>query len=100
MQHEVYLEAEELSKAKRAAYIREHDYLQALQLKFAYALTGHKSQGGQWAHVFVEWPYTEDSADPDFLRWMYTAVTRAQEHLYLIGFPESTFAPSDDPPLL
>jgi len=100
MQQEVYQEAEELPKTKRAAYIHEHDYLQALQLKFAYALTGHKSQGGQWAHVFVEWPFTEDTGDPDFLRWMYTAVTRAQEQLYLIGFPEATFAPSDDPSLL
>ena len=100
IQQGAYAEAEELPKSKRAAFLREHDYLHALQLKFAYALTGHKSQGGQWAHVFVEWPYTEETGDPDFLRWMYTAMTRAQEQLYLIGFPDATFAASDDAPLL
>ncbi|MEK9829228.1 MAG: AAA family ATPase [Schleiferiaceae bacterium] len=100
IQQGAYAEAEELPKSKRATYLREHDYLHALQLKFAYALTGHKSQGGQWAHVFVEWPYTEETGDADFLRWMYTAMTRAQEQLYLIGFPDATFAASDDAPLL
>ena len=84
-------EAQRLPKAQRSEFLREHPYLQALQLKFGYALTGHKSQGGQWPHVFVEWPYTPSPDDVDFIRWMYTAFTRAQESLSLIGFPASTF---------
>ena len=63
-------------------------YYNALQVRFAYAVTCHKAQGGQWKRVFVdpEWK-AEQQADVDFLRWLYTAVTRAQEQLYLINFP-------------
>ena len=85
-------EASHLPKSQRAEFLREHPYVQALQLKFGYALTGHKAQGGQWKEVFIEWPYAPEVDDPDFIRWMYTAFTRAQDKLYLIGFPDSTFA--------
>ncbi len=85
-------EAQHLPKAQRPAFLREHPYLQALQLKFGYALTAHKAQGGQWRDVFIEWPYVPDVDDAEFIRWMYTAFTRGQEYVYLIGFPDSTFA--------
>ena len=55
-------------------------------MKFSYALTCHKSQGGQWPTVFIEKPYLKDGVDIDYLRWLYTAVTRAENKLYLIGF--------------
>ena len=57
-------------------------------MKFSYAITCHKSQGGQWKNVFVEQPYLPNGVDKDYLRWLYTAITRAQERLYLIGFKE------------
>jgi len=85
-------EAQHVPKAQRPAFLREHPYLQALQLKFGYALTAHKAQGGQWRDVFIEWPYVPDVDEAEFIRWMYTAFTRGQDRVYLIGFPDSTFA--------
>ena len=65
-------------------------YLNALQIKFSYALTCHKAQGGQWGHVFVDHGYLpEKSINVDFLRWMYTSFTRAEEHLYLLNFSQN-----------
>jgi exodeoxyribonuclease-5 len=68
-------------------------HFQALQLKFAYAITGHKAQGGQWKNVYLEYPYLADENEMDlsYLRWLYTAFTRATEKIYLIGFPETFF---------
>lgn len=76
-------------KAQRMAKIRENPYYNAVQVKFAYALTCHKSQGGQWATVFVEQGYLpDDRIDREYLRWLYTAVTRASKKLMLLNFAE------------
>ncbi|WP_396173085.1 ATP-dependent RecD-like DNA helicase [Flavobacterium sp.] len=81
---------------EKAAYkkfqkVKENAYFNALQVKFSYAITCHKSQGGQWNTVFVEQPFLPDGVDIDYLRWLYTAVTRAKEKLYLIGFKDENF---------
>lgn len=81
---------------EKAAYkkfqkVKENEYFNALQVKFSYAITCHKSQGGQWNTVFVEQPFLPDGIDVDYLRWLYTAVTRAKEKLYLIGFKDENF---------
>ena len=60
-------------------------------MKFSYAITCHKSQGGQWDRVFIEQPYLPNGINEDYLRWLYTAVTRAKETLYLIGFKNEFF---------
>ena len=76
--------------SRRLKAIRKDDYLNALQVKFAYALTGHKAQGGQWKCVFVAPDYlTNLPPTPDTIRWLYTAFTRATDELYLINFPRS-----------
>ena len=72
--------------------IRKDEYLNALQIKFAYALTCHKSQGGQWDAVFVDQGYlTEDRINQEYLRWLYTAVTRAKKELFLMNFKEAFY---------
>ena len=72
--------------------IKEDEFFNALQIKFAYAITCHKSQGGQWENAFVDLGYfTEDMLDKSYLRWMYTALTRASKKLYLINFKEEFF---------
>lgn len=79
-------------KFKRFLAVRNDPYLNALQVKFAYAVTCHKSQGGQWRRVFVDQGYiTEEMLNKEYLRWIYTAVTRATEKLYLINFKEQFF---------
>ncbi|MFT3796688.1 ATP-dependent DNA helicase [Flavobacterium sp.] len=82
---------DEPNKYKRFQNVKENEYFNALQVKFSYAITCHKSQGGQWDTVFVEQPYLPDGIDRDYIRWLYTAVTRAKEKLYLIGFKEESF---------
>lgn len=68
--------------------VMKSPYYNALQIRFAYAVTCHKAQGGQWKHVFIDPEYKpEQSADPDFYRWLYTALTRAQESVFLIAYP-------------
>ena len=81
----------EKSKYKRFLSVKNNKYFNALQVKFSYAITCHKSQGGQWQKVFVEQPYLPNGMDSDYLRWLYTAVTRAQGQLYLIGFKDDFF---------
>ena len=77
---------------KRLNLIRNDPYLNALQIKFAYALTCHKTQGGQWQNVFVEQGYlTDDMVNTEYMRWLYTAVTRATRKLYLVNFHERFF---------
>tara|TARA_B100000900_G_scaffold265733_1_gene226739 strand:- start:4688 stop:6091 length:1404 start_codon:yes stop_codon:yes gene_type:complete len=72
--------------------IKENPFFNALQIKFSYAITCHKSQGGQWENVFVDLGYfTEDMLDKSFLRWIYTAFTRASQKLYLINFNDDFF---------
>lgn len=83
--------ADEKSKYKQLLGIKKNKYFNALQVKFAYAVTCHKSQGGQWKTVFIEQPYLPDGQNIEYLRWLYTAVTRAQEKVYLIGFNEAFF---------
>ena len=72
--------------------ILEHEYYNALQVKFAYAVTCHKAQGGQWKKVFVDsGQITDEQLNSDFYRWLYTALTRATETVFLVNFPEKTF---------
>ena len=81
-------------KTKKARYkkVRENPFFNALQVKFAYAVTCHKAQGGQWKVVFVDHGYvTEEMIDKEFYRWLYTAFTRATEKLYLVNFHTSFF---------
>jgi ATP-dependent exoDNAse (exonuclease V) alpha subunit len=89
---EVLLDYEdERQQYKKLQKVKENEYFNALQVKFSYAITCHKSQGGQWKTVFVEQPYLPDGIDVDYVRWLYTAITRAQEKLYLIGFKDEYF---------
>lgn len=76
-------------KRSRFKALKKHEYFNALQVKFAYAVTCHKAQGGQWKDVYVDMGYIPEEAMStlDFYRWLYTSVTRAREHLYLINFP-------------
>jgi len=79
------------TKYKQFLSVKNNKYFNALQVKFSYAMTCHKSQGGQWKTVFVEQPYLPEGVSVAYLRWLYTAVTRAQEKLYLIGFSDDYF---------
>ena len=74
------------SKYQKYKKIKENSYLNALNVKFSYSITCHKAQGGQWPIVFIEKPFLKDGINNDYLRWLYTAVTRAENKLYLIGF--------------
>ena len=75
------------SKRKRMESVRENSYYNALQVKYAYAVTCHKAQGGQWRRVFIDQGYiTEDMMTADYYRWLYTAFTRASERLYLVNW--------------
>ncbi len=71
--------------------VKENEFFNGLQVKFSYAITCHKSQGGQWNTVFIEQPYLPDGIDRDYVRWLYTAITRAKDKLYLIGFKDECF---------
>ena len=82
---------DESSAYKKFLGVKKNKYLNSLQVKFSYAITCHKSQGGQWDTVFVEQPYLPNGIDRDYLRWLYTAITRAKEKLYLIGFQDDYF---------
>ena len=85
-------EEEEPDRRRRNALIKKDPYYNALQVKFAYAITCHKAQGGQWPVVFVDQGYlTEEMMDKPYYRWLYTAVTRASEKLYLLNFDERFF---------
>ena len=77
------------SKRKRMEEIRKNPYYNALQVKYGYAVTCHKAQGGEWKRVFVDQGYvSEDMVNPDYYRWLYTAFTRASEKLYLVNWKE------------
>lgn len=82
---------DERSKYKKFLKVKNNKFFNALQVKFSYAMTCHKSQGGQWSTVFVEQPYLKDGVTEDYLRWLYTACTRAKDKLYLIGFKDEFF---------
>ncbi len=79
-------------KALRLNFVKNSSYYNALQVKFSYAITCHKSQGGQWPIVFIDQGFLNDeSVDEGFIRWLYTALTRATEKVYLINFNEAFF---------
>ena len=80
------------SKRKQFETVRNDPYYNALQIKFAYAVTCHKSQGGQWERVFIDQGmFNRQEPTIDYLRWFYTALTRATEKVYLVNFPDSWF---------
>ena len=69
--------------------MKEDPYLNALQIKYAYAVTCHKAQGGQWSQVFIDQGYvTPDMMGQDYYRWLYTAFTRATDNVYLVNWPK------------
>ena len=77
-------------KADRIKAVRNDPFFNALQVKYAYAVTCHKAQGGQWANVYIDQGYmTDDMLTPDYIHWLYTAFTRATEHLYLVNWPKT-----------
>ncbi|MGM9723100.1 MAG: ATP-binding domain-containing protein, partial [Prevotella sp.] len=74
-------------KAERIRKIKQDVYYNALQIKYAYAVTCHKAQGGQWAHVYIDQGYmTDEMLTPDYIHWLYTAFTRASEQLFLVNW--------------
>ena len=79
------------SKKKRYEAVREDKYYNALQLKYANAITCHKSQGGQWRCVFIDNAFWQDELTLDDLKWLYTAITRATEKVYLVNFKDELF---------
>ena len=79
------------SKKKRYEAVREDKYYNALQLKYANAITCHKSQGGQWKCVFIDNPFWQDDLLPDDLKWLYTAITRGVEKVYFVNFRDTFF---------
>jgi exodeoxyribonuclease-5 len=80
------------AKKKKYEKVRDNKYFNALQVKFAYAVTCHKAQGGQWKAVFVDQGYvTDDMLNREYFRWLYTALTRASEKLYLVNFKKEFF---------
>lgn len=81
-------------KSKKTLYekVKKNPYFNALQIKFAYAITCHKAQGGQWKHVYIDHGYfTDEMVNKEFLRWLYTAFTRASEKIYLVNFKKEFF---------
>ena len=95
--HQLFLEVEKdyediKAKAKRYRAIRENPHFNAMQVKFAYAVTCHKAQGGQWKAVFVDrCLFGDETMSKDMLRWLYTAITRATERVYLVNFDDRFF---------
>lgn len=84
---------EEPSRRKKWQLIKENPYFNAVQVKYAYAITGHKAQGGQWDCVFVDQSFfIEDMLNIDYLRWLYTCFTRAKKQLYLVNFKPEFFS--------
>ena len=80
------------TKKKRYEAVREDKYYNALQLKYANAITCHKSQGGQWKCVFIDNAFWQEELTVDDLKWLYTAITRATEKVYLVNFKDELFA--------
>ena len=76
-------------KSDRLKALKGDAYYNALQVKYAYAVTCHKAQGGQWAHVYIDQGYmTDEMLTADYIHWLYTALTRSTEHVYLVNWPE------------
>ena len=88
----VYADYEHIkTKKKRMDAVREDIYFNALQIKYAAAITGHKSQGGQWKCVFIHNPFWRDEISLDEKKWLYTAITRGVERVYLVNFKDNFF---------
>jgi exodeoxyribonuclease-5 len=84
--------ADEPIKGLRMAYLLKNPYFNALQVKFNYAVTCHKAQGGQWPCVFIDQGYlTKEMLNVEYIRWLYTAFTRASERVYLMNFSDDFF---------
>ncbi len=78
------------SKKKKISLIRENEFFNALQVKYGYAITTHKAQGGQWKHVYIDLSFLNyTKVGIEQLKWLYTAITRATERIYLIDIPET-----------
>ena len=78
------------TKTERMKKLREDIYYNAVQVKYAYAVTCHKAQGGQWAHVYIDQGYmTQEMFNADYVHWLYTAITRATERVFLVNWPKS-----------
>lgn len=83
------------NRRDRMKRLRQDPYYNALQIKYAYAVTCHKAQGGQWEHVYIDQGYiTEEMLSPDYFRWLYTAITRATEQVYLVNWPDTALSDS------
>lgn len=81
------------NKRDRMKRLRQDIYYNALQIKYAYAVTCHKAQGGQWEHVYIDQGYiNEEMLSPDYFRWLYTAITRATEQVYLVNWPDNALS--------
>ena len=81
------------NRRDRMKRLRQDPYYNALQIKYAYAVTCHKAQGGQWEHIYIDQGYiTEEMLTPDYFRWLYTAITRATEQVYLVNWPDSALS--------
>lgn len=88
---------DERDKRRRNRKIMQNPYFQAVQVKFGYAVTCHKAQGGQWEAVFVDQGYfVSEMWDEEYMRWLYTAITRAKTKLYLLNFSEALVGPQDE----
>lgn len=86
----------EKTRKKQYKGVKDDEFFNALQVKFAYAITCHKAQGGQWKNVFIDHGYlTEEMMDKEYLRWLYTAFTRPTEKLYLVNFNKNFFTNQD-----
>lgn len=87
---------DEKSKKKQYDEVKNNEFFNALQVKFAYAITCHKAQGGQWKNVFIDQGYMKDEIiNKEYLRWLYTAFTRPVENLYLVNFDKRFFENED-----
>jgi len=85
------------NKQKRYQEVLKNPFFNALQIKYAHAITVHKAQGGQWSHVYIDFGFLpEDRKNDQYIRWLYTSVTRASEKLYLLNFPEDYFLEAQD----
>jgi hypothetical protein len=77
-------------KPDRLKRVKQDDYFNAVQIKYAYAVTCHKAQGGQWAHIYLDQGYmTDEMLSADYIHWLYTAFTRATEKLFLVNWPKT-----------
>ena len=89
---EVMKDYEDLPVRRKYEELAKNEYFNAIQVKFGYAVTCHKAQGGGWDNVFVEQVWMpEPKLSKDYLRWLYTAITRARKKVYLIGFGDEFF---------